>query len=104
MILQIMKLQAEFGPTNVIMVLGNHEMPHIYGVTLIKGAIEFTPRFEHALVAHRESILAFFASLPFYVRTAAGVMLSHAGPSIEVIGQADALRCFDHEAILREAE
>jgi hypothetical protein len=104
MMLQVMKLQAEFGPDNVIMLLGNHEMPHIYGVSLMKGEIEFTPRFEHAMVDRRERVLAFFRSLPCYVRTAAGVMLAHAGPSAEVIGRVDALRHFDHAAILRETD
>jgi metallophosphoesterase superfamily enzyme len=104
MILKVIDLQAEFGPDRVIMLLGNHEMPHIYGVTLAKGDIEFTPRFEHALYDHRARVLAFFASLPFYVRTAAGVMLAHAGPSAEVIDQVGALRTFDHCAILRETD
>ena len=104
MMLQVMNLQAEFGPDNVIMLLGNHEMPHIYGVSLMKGDIEFTPRFEHALYDHRARVLAFIENLPFYARTAAGVMLAHAGPSAEVIGHADALRHFDHAAILRETD
>jgi hypothetical protein len=75
MVLSLIRLQDEFGPDTVIMLLGNHEMPHIYGVSLMKGDLEFTPRFEHSLGDHRESVLAFFESLPFFARTAAGVML-----------------------------
>ncbi|MBN1562736.1 MAG: metallophosphoesterase, partial [Anaerolineae bacterium] len=104
MLLQVMALQTEFGPDNVIMLLGNHEMPHIYGVSLMKGEIEFTPRFEHALGDHRERVLDFFTNLPFYARTAAGVMLAHAGPAAEVIARAAELHHFDHTAILRETD
>jgi len=88
----------------VIMLLGNHEMPHIYGVSLSKGEVDFSPRFEHALGQHRNQILSFFESLPFYVRTAAGVTLSHAGPSLETIQRINLLRGFDHQAILQEAD
>jgi hypothetical protein len=104
MALNVMRLQEELGPDTVIMLLGNHEMPHIYGVSLMKGDIEFTPRFEHALGDHRARVLAFFESLPFYIRTAAGVMLAHAGPSAEVVDKAELLWHFDHGAILREAD
>jgi pimeloyl-ACP methyl ester carboxylesterase len=104
MVLDLMALRDELGPETVIMLLGNHEMPHIYGVSLAKGGQEFTPRFEHALGEHRAAVLDFFASLPFYVRTAAGVMLSHAGPSLESIRHVEALRSFDHRALLAEAE
>ena len=80
MVLDVMRLQAELGSDTVIMLLGNHELPHIYGLTLAKGEREFTPRFEHELNDHREAVLSFFRGLPFYVRTSAGVTLGHAGP------------------------
>ncbi|MEP0764136.1 MAG: metallophosphoesterase [Chloroflexota bacterium] len=101
---RVMALRAELGPDTVIMLLGNHEMPHIYGVSLVKGEIEFTPRFEHALGADRDTVLAFLGSLPFYVRTAAGVMLSHAGPASEAIPHVEMLRCFDHGVLLAQAD
>jgi hypothetical protein len=104
MVLSLIALQDELGPEAVIMLLGNHEMTHIFGISLTKGAITFTPRFEHALGDHRACVLAFFESLPFYVRTAAGVMLSHAGPSAEVVDQVEMLRNFDHNALLAEAD
>ncbi|MCL4238036.1 MAG: metallophosphoesterase [Anaerolineae bacterium] len=101
---QVMALRAELGPDTVIMLLGNHEMPHIYGVSLAKGEIEFTPRFERALGADRATVLAFLDGLPFYVRTAAGVMLSHAGPVSEVIPHVEMLRAFEHSALLAQAD
>jgi hypothetical protein len=104
MVLDTMALQQELDPDTVIMLLGNHEMPHIYGVSLSKGSVEFTPRLEHKLGPHREKVLNFFHSLPFYLRTSAGVMLSHAGPSLESIGQADLLRYFNHRVVIEEAE
>jgi len=72
MVIDMMALQNTFGPDQVIMLLGNHEMPHIYGISLSKGDQDFTPRFEHALGDQRLRVLSFFDSLPFYVRTAAG--------------------------------
>lgn len=104
MILRIIALQEEFGAENVIMLLGNHEMPHIYGVSLAKGEYTFTPRFEHALGPRRAQIMAFFESLPFYARTAAGVLLTHAGPEAEVIQRVDNLRQLDHRAILDQTD
>jgi hypothetical protein len=104
MILDVMALQRELGEDRVIMLLGNHEMPHIYGITLSKGELEFTPRFEQMLGDHREKVLAFFDRLPFAIRTAAGVMLIHMGPEATVIDRADELRHFDHQAILRDAD
>lgn len=104
MILQVLDLRDEFGPENVIMLLGNHEMPHIYGVSLSKGSMTFTPRFEHALGDHRVRVMALLESLPLYIRTAAGVLLSHAGPAAEVIDQVNRLRHFDHRALLANAD
>lgn len=104
MVLDIMALQARMGPDVVVMLLGNHEMPHVYGVSLSKGEREFTPRFEHALGPQREAVIRFFEGLPFGVRTSAGVMLLHAGPSIDVIAQAGMLADFDHRALLDEID
>jgi hypothetical protein len=104
MVLDVMRLQAELGSDTVIMLLGNHELPHIYGLTLAKGEREFTPRFEHELNDHREAVLSFFRGLPFYVRTSAGVTLGHAGPAPEAALQAASLRYFDHDALLAEAD
>ncbi|WP_119066963.1 metallophosphoesterase [Aggregatilinea lenta] len=103
MALDVLALYDELGPA-VVMLLGNHEMPHIYGVTLSKGDQDYTPRFEHALGAYRTAVVGLFERLPFLVRTGAGVMLSHAGPSMDVIALADPLRTYNHCAVLAEAD
>jgi hypothetical protein len=77
-ILDVLRLQQTY-PGAVIYVCGNHEMPHIYGVILAKGEFVYTPRFEAALGKHRKAIIQLFRSLPFYVRTRAGVAITHAG-------------------------
>ena len=93
MLLDVMSLQAELGSDTVIMLLGNHELPHIYGLSLAKGSIQYTPRFEASLtrldqyfssVYRRKNVVDFLASLPFFVRTKAGVMLTHAGASTNI--------------------
>ena len=102
----IMQLQAELGSRTVILLLGNHELPHIYGVTLAKGEINFTARFEHALGEYREPVIAFLKSLPFAVRTAGGVMMTHAGaaPGTATPEAAQRLLDFSHQALLEEAD
>jgi len=37
MVLDVMRLQADLGPDTIVMLCGNHEMPHIYGMTLARG-------------------------------------------------------------------
>ena len=103
-ITDILRMRATLGPETVIALLGNHEMPHLYGVLLRKGQYEYTPRFEHALSAsgRRAEILAFFEQMPFYVRTAAGIAFTHAGPDGNAIAQFEELRRFDHAAIRSE--
>jgi len=78
----IMRLQATLGADACIALLGNHEMEHIYSLLLARGSFEYTPRFERVLSASgkRAEILNFFQAMPFYVRTAAGVSFTHAGP------------------------
>lgn len=104
MLLRVIKLQEELGADAVIMLLGNHEMPHIYGITLAKGDMEFTSRFENLLGAHRERVMCFLKSLPFAIRTAAGVLLTHAGPALEAVRHVDTLRGFDHQTLLDETD
>jgi hypothetical protein len=47
-VLDVLALQATYGEA-VIYLCGNHELPHIYGFGLSKGAVEYTPGFEAAL-------------------------------------------------------
>lgn len=77
-VLDLLALRDTLGISLVIL-LGNHELPHIYPFILSKGDITYTPTFEHKMGSHRQKILAFFEDLPFYARTRAGVTLCHAG-------------------------
>lgn len=102
----IMQLQSELGSDVVIMLLGNHELPHIYGVSLSKGDIEFTSRFEHGLGEYRPYVLDFLMALPFCVRTLGGVMLTHAG-AISGVATPQVARWllnFSHQTLLDEAD
>jgi hypothetical protein len=111
----VMALQAELGKDRVIMLLGNHELPHIYGLTLAKGSVEYTPRFEAALTRldqrykapyKRKDITGFLASLPFFVRTKSGVLLTHAGAASDVSSPKHAERLFnlDHAQLIEMAD
>ncbi|MFP4322660.1 MAG: metallophosphoesterase [Anaerolineales bacterium] len=104
MIRRVMELQANYSADTITMLLGNHELPHIYGVSLAKGDIEFTPRFERAMRGQRNEIIKFLKRLPFVVRTAAGVLLCHAGPDQNSINRITRLRTFDHDDLLRDAD
>ena len=97
----LIKLKKELGD-NLIYVLGNHELPHIYSITLQKGDELFTPRFEFAMGDKREEVVALFDSLPFYVRTPGGVAICHAGAST-ALGETNGIERlfnFSHQTVL----
>ncbi len=104
MVLDVLQLKQELGE-RLVYLLGNHEVPHIYGFPLQKGDDLFTPRFEWAMGEHRAEIMALLKSLPFYVRTPGGVAVAHAGASpaiYEPEGMERVLGC-SHEQILARA-
>jgi len=107
MVLDILALRERYGDA-VISLCGNHELPHLYGFVLGKGRTEYTPGFEAALSesGRRGDILALFQSLPFFIRTAAGVSITHAGASAPLADRAQAARLFDwdHQALRAWAE
>ncbi|NDJ36123.1 MAG: hypothetical protein GYB64_15820 [Chloroflexi bacterium] len=102
----IMQLQEAYGSDTVMVLLGNHELPHIYGVNLSRGEVSYTPRFEHSLGEFRELVIAFFKSLPFIVRTRGGVLFTHAGPSATTAdpGVAQTLLSHSHDMLLNLAD
>jgi hypothetical protein len=104
-LLDIMQLREDLGTSQVIMLLGNHELAHIYSMPLTKGPSDFTPRFEHTVVDSRARITSFLHSLPFVVRTAGGVMLTHAGAARRTANPKAAreLMEFSHQALLDAA-
>jgi Calcineurin-like phosphoesterase len=104
MILKVMELQEKHGAETMMMLLGNHEMPHIYSISLAKGEMEFTPRFERFMKEHREPILKFIKTLPFVARTSAGVSFCHAGPDDNSINRMGRLRTFNHDELLHDAD
>ncbi|MCB0155867.1 MAG: metallophosphoesterase [Anaerolineae bacterium] len=97
-VLDVIALQEKFGEA-VICLSGNHELPHIYGISLAKGRRIFTPQFEEILTTSqtREVVIPFFHSLPFYLRTKAGVTITHAGASPN---QGPDLYHWDHQELL----
>lgn len=103
-VLDVRALQRSL-PDRVIYLCGNHELPHIYNITLSKGRQEFTARFQATLGEHRDEVISLFKALPFYVRTRAGVALTHAGAPAEVTDPANAHQLFNwsHQALLDEA-
>ena len=115
MLLDILSLQVELGSDTIIMLLGNHELPHIYGLSLAKGPIQYTPGFEAALtrldqhyrsIYRRKNVLDFLAGLPFFVRTKAGVLLTHAGASSHVasVSLMERLLNIDHHKLVASAD
>lgn len=103
----VMELQARYGQA-IIYLCGNHELPHLYGISLSKGERVFTPAFEAALTRsrNRAGIIALFDSLPFFLRTRAGVALTHAGASSPLVDSQQARQLFEwsHRRLLDWAE
>ena len=106
-VLDVMDLQATYGSA-VIYLSGNHELPHIYGINLAKGQKVYTPDFEKALTESqtREKVITLFDSLPFFVRTKAGITIAHAGAPALMIEPANALKLFNwsHQELLDWAD
>lgn len=106
-VLDVIALQATYGQ-QVIYLSGNHEMPHLYGITLSKGRRTYTPAFEAAMniSQRRAEVIALFDSLPFFVRTRSGVTLTHAGASAPMANSKKALEFFDwsHQSVLDWAD
>ena len=105
-ILDLLKLRAVYQEA-IIYLCGNHELPHVYGFGLSKGKREYTPAFEAALSHQmcRTAVIDLFSELPFFVRTAAGVSMTHAGASDMMADAKNAAKVFtwDHQRILFEA-
>jgi predicted MPP superfamily phosphohydrolase len=78
---ELMRLRANQSGSDVICLLGNHEMVHIYQIPLQGGHLEFTSWFENRIRGRRETIVRFFMQMPFMLRTKGGVLLNHAGAS-----------------------
>jgi hypothetical protein len=94
-VLDLLALRATLGD-RLIYLLGNHELPHLYSITLQKGKRVYTPSFEAAMGEHRAAIKSLFDELPFYVRTRAGVSICHAGAAAEMSAPGAMERLFDY--------
>jgi hypothetical protein len=105
-ILDVLKLRATYGEA-IIYLCGNHELPHIYGFGLSRGKREYTPAFEAAASdsAQRTEVIDLLSGLPLYVRTAAGVSVTHAGAANVMTDANNAAKVFvwDHQRVLSEA-
>jgi hypothetical protein len=106
-VFDVISLRAEYGQA-IVYLCGNHEMPHLYNISLAKGNLEFTPAFEAALVQsqRRAEVIALFDSLPFYVRTRAGVTLAHAGAAPPMVDSKHTRQLFSwsHQQLLMWAD
>ncbi len=100
-VLDLLRLRRELGP-RLIVLLGNHELPHLYGMTISKGSVVYGPGLEKAMGPHRADIVQFFGELPFYLRTRAGVTVAHAGacPQAATTAGLQELRTYSHQAEL----
>lgn len=117
MLQDVMGLQADYGRDTIMLLLGNHEMPHIYDVMFNRenSALIYNPPLEHMIARHdreatarfnRSQIERFLRNLPLYVTTNAGVMLSHAGapPYAASPDWLEIMSDFDHDALLQLAD
>lgn len=106
-VFDVMALQAHYGEA-VIYLCGNHEMPHLYSISLAKGQKIYTPSFEQALAesGRRAEVIALFDSLPFYIRTRAGVSLTHAGAASVMADELNGPKLFNwsHQDLLSWAD
>jgi hypothetical protein len=106
-VLDVLDLQAAYGQ-EIIYLSGNHELPHIYGINLAKGKRVYTPEFEKDITQSqtRERVISLFDSLPFYVRTKAGVSIAHSGAPALTVSPDDVEKLFNwsHQTLLEWAD
>ncbi len=95
-VLDVLKLQETY-PDTIIYLCGNHEFPHIHHVTLTKNGFNYTANFEACLGNHRSKVIGLFKSLPFYVRTSAGVAITHVGAAAPLNDEQNCYRIFSFE-------
>ncbi len=106
----LMLLQKTYGTSTLLLLLGNHEFPHIYGIPLLRSDQVCTLYLDTVLAKLQPpelaSLLRFLNSLPFCVRTKAGVMITHAGahPDSAILKNCETLSNLDHQALLRKVE
>lgn len=95
-VFDVMDLRASHGES-ILYLCGNHELPHIYSISLAKGRKVYTPTFEAAMhhSQRRAEIIDLFVSLPFYIRTRAGVTLAHAGAAAPIVHSENARQLFN---------
>lgn len=105
----LIRLQKTYGSSIIIPILGNHELPHIYGIFLMRGDMDCTSYWERNWAKldpeAGQAIMAFLKAMPLYIRTKAGVMLSHAGADANatLLYAMRILSNLDHNAILDKA-
>lgn len=106
-VLDILNLKSKFSDA-IVYLCGNHELPHLYGYGLAKGSVEYTPSFELQMSKSkaRKEIIELLLDNPFYIRTTAGVSITHAGASPVISDQQSALSLFNwnHRSILTKAQ
>jgi hypothetical protein len=104
-LLDVLALRETLGE-RLVFLMGNHEMPHLYGITLAKGEHVYTPRFEALMGQHRLVIVSLLNGLPFYLRTRSGVSVCHAGAAAELSlpGAAQRIFAYSHRRVREEVE
>ena len=78
--------------SNYHCLLGNHEWCHITTKDIFKAGVNLRANFEN-LVSHKKgymepsltNYIRFFKSMPYFLKTANGLFISHAGPSKDIL-------------------
>lgn len=81
---------------DVIPVLGNHELMHIYDMQVQKRGVELVVPLEIRIRENRRKYMEFFMQMPYAIRTQGGVVINHTGPNRAMAGRRFGL-LFDSE-------
>lgn len=65
--------------SEIVCLLGNHELVHLFHIPLRKGNWEFNKGLEWKMAKDREKYHRFFCDMPIAVRTQGGVLINHSG-------------------------
>ena len=76
---ELMTLGVNQPGSDLLCLMGNHELVHLFHIPLRKGNWEFNKGLEWKMAKNRAEYHRFLGEMPMAVRTSGGVLINHAG-------------------------
>jgi hypothetical protein len=98
----------------VLSMMGNHELAHIYHMSVSAGNHSITDAFEEQVAGKRERYAGFMKKMPYAIRTRGGVLINHSGANAAMskkcgftnlnafVDGFNLIDLLDHDAVIEE--